>query len=90
MKNLIGLSVFGVLIVATTTAFAGPPARGVAESMEGARCPLACVTNVAPQLTRAALFGTVVPRCYKETSAPVRWGKAPEGCRQNTQVASCK
>jgi hypothetical protein len=90
MKNLIGLSVFGTLLVVTATALAGPPARGVAESMEGARCPLACVTNVAPHLTRAALFGTVVPRCYKETSTAVRWGKAPTGCPQNTQVASCK
>ncbi len=90
MKNLIGLSVFGALLVVTTTALAGPPARGVAESMEGARCTKACVVDVASQLTRASLFGTVVPRCHKETSLAVRWGKPPANCPLAMQVASCK
>ncbi len=89
MKNIISLSVFGIICIATTTAFAGPPARGTAESMEGARWPLACVINVAPQLTRASLYGTSVPRCYKETAMAPRWGSSPAGCKQVTQVA-CK
>ncbi len=89
MKKLIILSVFGILCVATSSALAGPPARNTSNNPEGTRCPLACVVNVAPQLTRASLFGTVVPRCYQKSSAAVRWGSAPAVCPQTTQMARC-
>ena len=80
MKKLISLSVFGIICVATTAAFAGPPARGTSESMQVARCPRRCVFNVAPQLTRASLYGTVIPRCHQKSSAAVRWGNPQVDC----------
>jgi len=88
MKKFISSSVFGVICIATTMAFAGPPARGTSETAEGAQCPRACYANVAPHLTRAALYGTVVPRCHQKSSTAVRWGNPPADCQQNTQVAS--
>jgi hypothetical protein len=89
MKKFISLCVFGILSVATTTALAGPPARSTSDYPVGAKCSAACIVNVAPGLTRAKLYSTVVPRCHQKQSAAVRWGNPPDNCPQSTQVASC-
>jgi len=87
MNESISLSVFGILCIATSTALAGPPARVMSDYSEDAHCPLACVVNVAPQLSRASLYGTVVPRRHQKSSTPVRWGNEAALCPQSAQMA---
>ena len=89
MKKSITIGIAGALLAFASSAIAGPPARRDARDLSGVYCTSGCVANVGSQLTRATLYGTVVPRCHQETATNPRWGSAQKPCPGKTLVA-CK
>jgi len=89
MKRSLCLSVIGACCVASGTAYAVPPARRTVSDSEGARCPLVCVVNVGPRLTRGSLYGVVVASCHQKSPAAERRGNPSADCPQVIQMVPC-
>ena len=83
MNNIIRIAIVGVLCTMAPAVLAGPPAKSNASYYPPAvACSSSkgCTRNVSKQLTRAALYGTDVPKCHPATSGEARWGKAQPAC----------